>query len=182
MKIANIHKLTGNKITIYGYNMVFGAPASIDDYGFEVNLFDAIDTNVAVFGIVVNAKTNSILVADIQNKREELGTFTKKDIDTISNFEKTIGKFILKLPTIDSYLTLLKSIQDSKVSLASAKVNAGYYTTSHSTHSVSLPTSHSFSHLSGSLGQPINPNKKRFLSKATAKMPVTMSVNDDELW
>jgi dTDP-4-amino-4,6-dideoxygalactose transaminase len=69
-----------------------------------------------------------------------------------------------------TYFNLLEAIQNAK------KMGVGI------TKVVNTAPTASFSHLSGSLGQPINPNKKRFLSKATAKMPVSMSVEDNELW
>jgi hypothetical protein len=109
-------------------------------------------------------------VEDIHNKKQSIKIITKKDISSIPIFIETIRNTILGLPLIDSYFNLLGAIQNAK------KMGVGI------TKVVNTAPTASFSHLSGSLGQPINPNKKRFLSKATAKMPVTMSVVDDELW
>jgi hypothetical protein len=104
----------------------------------------------------------------IKNQSTEI--ITKKDISSIPIFIETIRNTILGLPLIDSYFNLLGAIQNAK------KMGVGI------TKVVNTAPTSSFSHLSGSLGQPINPNKKRFLSKATAKMPVSMSVEDNELW
>jgi hypothetical protein len=109
-------------------------------------------------------------VEDIHNKNQSTEIITKKDIGSIPIFIETIRNTILGLPLIDSYFNLLEAIQKAK------KMGVGI------TKVVNTTPTASFSHLSGSLGQPINPNKKRFLSKATAKMPVSMSVEDNELW
>lgn len=180
MKITNIDKLEGEKLTIYGCEMVYSKPIRIGETGFEVNLCDGLDTHIGLFSITLNSHLNSLLVLDLQNKNEELGNIKKEDVNSIENFGKTVSNLILKLPTIGSFLMLLKTIQDAKMGLAAAQTNAKINATNY--YSTSLPISNSFSHLSGSLGQPINPNKPKYMSKGTAKMPVTMSVDDNEIW
>jgi hypothetical protein len=169
MNITNVNYIVGERVVMFGVEMNFGDVIQQADTEFEFNLCDKFD-HKPLFRIIINTKVWKMLVEDINNKYQSTEIITKKDISSIPIFIETIRNTILGQPFIDSYFNLLGAIQNAK------KMGVGI------TKVVNTAPSHSFSHLSGSLGQPINPNKKRFLSKATAKMPVTMSVVDDELW
>jgi hypothetical protein len=169
MNITNVNRIVGERVVMFGVEMNFGDVIQQDDTTFEFNLCDKFDHN-PLFRIVISTKVWKMYVEDIHNKNQSTEIITKKDIGSIPIFIETIRNTILGLPLIDSYFNLLEAIQKAK------KMGVGI------TKVVNTAPTASFSHLSGSLGQPINPNKKRFLSKATAKMPVTMSVVDDELW
>jgi hypothetical protein len=169
MNITNVNYIVGERVVMFGVEMDFGDVIQQADAAFEFHLCDKFD-HTPLFRIIINTKVWKMYVEDIHNKKQSTEIITKKDISSIPIFIETIRNTILGLPLIDSYFNLLEAIQNAK------KMGVGI------TKVVNTAPSHSFSHLSGSLGQPINPNKKRFLSKATAKMPVTMSVVDDELW
>jgi|688.fasta_scaffold18636_6 hypothetical protein len=169
MNITNVNHIVGERVVMFGVEMNFGDVIKQDDTTFQFHLCDKFD-HTPLFRIVISTKVWKMYVEDVHNKNQSTEIITKKDISSIPIFIETIRNTILGLPLIDSYFNLLEAIQNAK------KMGVGI------TKVVNTAPSHSFSHLSGSLGQPINPNKKRFLSKATAKMPVTMSVVDDELW
>jgi hypothetical protein len=169
MNITNVNHIVGERVVMFGVEMDFGDVIQQADTEFEFNLCDKFD-HKPLFRIIVNTKVWKMYVEDIHNKKQSTEIITKKDISSIPIFIETIRNTILGLPLIDSYFNLLEAIQNAK------KMGVGI------TKVVNTAPSHSFSHLSGSLGQPVNPNKKRFLSKATAKMPVSMSVEDNELW
>jgi hypothetical protein len=169
MNITNVNHIVGERVVMFGVEMDFGDVIQQADTEFEFNLCDKFD-HKPLFRIIINTKVWKMLVEDINNKYQSTEIITKKDISSIPIFIETIRNTILEQPFIDSYFNLLGAIQNAK------KMGVGI------TKVVNTAPTASFSHLSGSLGQPINPNKKRFLSKATAKMPVTMSVVDDELW
>jgi hypothetical protein len=169
MNITNVNHIVGERVVMFGVEMDFGDVIQQADTEFEFNLCDKFD-HKPLFRIIINTKVWKMLVEDINNKYQSTEIITKKDISSIPIFIETIRSTILGLPLIVSYFNLLGAIQNAK------KMGVGI------TKVVNTAPTQSFSHLSGSLGQPINPNKKRFLSKATAKMPVTMSVVDDELW
>ena len=169
MNITNVNHIVGERVVMFGVEMDFGDVIQQADTEFEFNLCDKFD-HTPLFRIVISTKVWKMYVEDIHNKKQSTEIITKKDISSIPIFIETIRNTILGLPLIDSYFNLLEAIQNAK------KMGVGI------TKVVNTAPTASFSHLSGSLGQPINPNKKRFLSKATAKMPVTMSVVDDELW
>jgi hypothetical protein len=169
MNITNVNHIVGERVVMFGVEMNFGDVIQQSDTEFEFNLCDKFD-HKPLFRIVINTKVWKMFVQDIHNKNQSTEIITKKDISSIPIFIETIRNSILGLPLIDSYFNLLEAIQNAK------KMGVGI------TKVVNTAPTQSFSHLSGSLGQPINPNKKRFLSKATAKMPVSMSVEDDELW
>jgi hypothetical protein len=169
MNITNVNRIVGERVVMFGVEMNFGDVIKHDDTSFQFHLCDKFD-HTPLFRIVISTKVWKMYVEDIHNKKQSTEIITKKDISSIPIFIETIRNTILGLPLIDSYFNLLEAIQNAK------KMGVGI------TKVVNTAPTASFSHLSGSLGQPINPNKKRFLSKATAKMPVTMSVVDDELW
>jgi len=169
MNITNVNYIVGERVVMFGVEMNFGDVIQQADTEFEFNLCDKFD-HKPLFRIIINTKVWKMLVEDINNKYQSTEIITKKDISSIPIFIETIRNTILGQPFIDSYFNLLGAIQNAK------KMGVGI------TKVVNTAPTSSFSHLSGSLGQPINPNKKRFLSKATAKMPVSMSVEDDELW
>jgi hypothetical protein len=169
MNITNVNHIVGERVVMFGVEMDFGDVIQQADTEFEFNLCDKFD-HKPLFRIIINTKVWKMYVEDIHNKKQSTEIITKKDISSIPIFIETIRNTILGLPLIDSYFNLLGAIQNAK------KMGVGI------TKVVNTAPTSSFSHLSGSLGQPINPNKKRFLSKATAKMPVSMSVEDDELW
>jgi len=169
MNITNVNHIVGERVVMFGVEMDFGDVIQQADTEFEFNLCDKFD-HKPLFRIIINTKVWKMLVEDINNKYQSTEIITKKDISSIPIFIETIRNTILGQPFIDSYFNLLGAIQNDK------KMGVGI------TKVVNTAPTASFSHLSGSLGQPINPNKKRFLSKATAKMPVSMSVADDELW
>jgi len=169
MNITNVNHIVGERVVMLGVEMNFGDVIQQADTEFEFNLCDKFD-HKPLFRIIINTKVWKMLVEDINNKYQSTEIITKKDISSIPIFIETIRNTILGQPFTDSYFNLLGAIQNAK------KMGVGI------TKVVNTAPTASFSHLSGSLGQPINPNKKRFLSKATAKMPVTMSVVDDELW
>jgi hypothetical protein len=169
MNITNVNYIVGERVVMFGVEMNFGDVIQQADTSFEFNLCDKFD-HKPLFRIIINTNVWKMYVEDIHNKKQSTEIITKKDISSIPIFIETIRNTILGLPLIDSYFNLLGAIQNAK------KMGVGI------TKVVNTAPTSSFSHLSGSLGQPINPNKKRFLSKATAKMPVSMSVEDDELW
>ena len=169
MNITNVNHIVGERVVMFGVEMNFGDVIQQADTSFEFNLCDKFD-HKPLFRIIINTKVWKMYVEDIHNKKQSTEIITKKDISSIPIFIETIRNTILGQPFIDSYFNLLGAIQNAK------KMGVGI------TKVVNTAPTSSFSHLSGSLGQPINPNKKRFLSKATAKMPVSMSVEDDELW
>lgn len=169
MNITNVNHIVGEMVVMFGVEMDFGDVIQQADTSFEFNLCDKFD-HKPLFRIIINTKVWKMYVEDIHHKKQSTEIITKKDISSIPIFIETIRNTILGLPLIDSYFNLLGAIQNAK------KMGVGI------TKVVNTAPTSSFSHLSGSLGQPINPNKKRFLSKATAKMPVSMSVEDDELW
>lgn len=169
MNITNVNHIVGERVVMFGVEMDFGDVIQQADTEFEFNLCDKFD-HKPLFRIIINTKVWKMLVEDINNKYQSTEIITKKDISSIPIFIETIRNTILEQPFIDSYFNLLGAIQNAK------KMGVGI------TKVVNTAPTASFSHLSGSLGQPINPNKKRFLSKATAKMPVSMSVEDNELW
>ena len=169
MNITNVNHIVGERVVMFGVEMDFGDVIQQADTSFEFNLCDKFD-HKPLFRIIINTKVWKMYVEDIHNKKQSTEIITKKDISSIPIFIETIRNTILGQPFIDSYFNLLGAIQNAK------KMGVGI------TKVVNTAPTQSFSHLSGSLGQPINPNKKRFLSKATAKMPVSMSVEDDELW
>jgi hypothetical protein len=169
MNIINVNHIVGERVVMFGVEMDFGDVIQQADTEFEFNLCDKFD-HKPLFRIVISTKVWKMYVEDVHNKNQSTEIITKKDISSIPIFIETIRSTILGLPLIVSYFNLLGAIQNDK------KMGVGI------TKVVNTAPTASFSHLSGSLGQPINPNKKRFLSKATAKMPVTMSVVDDELW
>lgn len=164
MGIINVNKIVGERVVLSGLQMVWGDVILFDDWTFQFYLCDRYDPQ-PTFEIVLNTKLWALSVKDIHNNYEHYESINKKDVSNIQSFSTIVIECILKLPVITSYLSLLAAIQNDKMK------GVGI-----------TPASHSFSHLSGSLGQPINPNKKRFLSKGTAKMPVTMSIDDDEVW
>jgi hypothetical protein len=169
MNITNVNYIVGERVVMFGVEMDFGDVIQQADAAFEFHLCDKFD-HTPLFRIIINTKVWKMYVEDIHNKKQSTEIITKKDISSIPIFIETIRNTILGLPLIDSYFNLLGAIQNAK------KMGVGI------TKVVNTAPTSSFSHLSGSLGQPINPNKKRFLSKATAKMPVSMSVEDNELW
>ena len=175
MNIANVNRITGERVVLFNVEMTFGDVIPSGDSAFKFYLCDRY-THSPLFEIVLNTKLWGLLVEELHYHHQIAESITKDDVDSIPNFIRTIKMFVMQIPNVSSYFDLLKAMQDVHTNnmLQTAQL--------YSSHSVSLPPTQSFSHLSGSLGQPINPNKKRFLSKATAKMPVTMSVVDDELW
>ena len=173
MNIANVNRITGERVVLFDVEMTFGDVIPSGDSALKFYLCDKY-SHSPLFEIVLNTKLWGLLVEELHYNTQIAESITKDDVDSIPNFIQTVKMFVMQIPTISSYFDLLKSIQDMH--------KAGVTYTNHSSHSVSLPPTQSFSHLSGSLGQPINPNKKRFLSKATAKMPVTLNVDDDEVW
>jgi hypothetical protein len=173
MNITNVNRITGERVVLFNVEMTFGDVIPTGDSAFKFYLCDRY-THSPLFEIVLNTKLWGLLVEELHYHHQIAESITKDDIDSIPNFIRTIKMFVMQLPTISSYFDLLKAKQDVH------KVGVTY--TTHSSHSVSLPPTQSFSHLSGSLGQPINPNKPKFMSKGTAKLPITMSVVDNELW
>ena len=175
MNIANVNRITGESVVLFNVEMTFGDVIPSGDSVFKFYLCDRY-THSPLFEIVLNTKLWGLLVEELHYHHQVAESITKDDVDSIPNFIRTIKMFVMQIPNVSSYFDLLKAMQDVHTNnmLQTAQL--------YSSHSVSLPPTQSFSHLSGSLGQPINPNKKRFLSKATAKMPVTLSVVDDELW
>jgi hypothetical protein len=175
MNIANVNRITGERVVLFNVEMTFGDVIPSGDSAFKFYLCDRY-THSPLFEIVLNTKLWGLLVEELHYHHQIAESITKDDVDSIPNFIRTIKMFVMQIPNVSSYFDLLKAMQDVHTN------NMLQTSQLYSSHSVSLPPTQSFSHLSGSLGQPINPNKKRFLSKATAKMPVTMSVVDDELW
>jgi hypothetical protein len=175
MNIANVNRITGERVVLFNVEMTFGDVIPTGDSAFKFYLCDRY-THSPLFEIVLNTKLWGLLVEELHYHHQIAESITKDDIDSIPNFIRTIKMFVMQLPTISSYFDLLKAMQDVHIN------NMLQTTQLYSSHSVSLPPTQSFSHLSGSLGQPINPNKPKFMSKGTAKLPVTMSVVDDELW
>ena len=169
MNITNVNRIVGERVVMFGVEMNFGDVIQQTDGAFQFHLCDKFD-HTPLFRIVINTKVWKMYVEDIHNKKQSTEIITKKDISSIPIFIETIRNTILGLPLIDSYFNLLGAIQNGK------KMGVGI------TKVVNTAPTASFSHLSGSLGQPINPNKPKYMSKGTAKLPVSMSVADDELW
>jgi hypothetical protein len=177
MNISNVNRITGERVVLFNVEMVFGDVIE-GDVVFNFYLCDKY-SHTPLFEIVLNTKLWGLLVEELHYNTQIAESITKEDVDSIPNFIQTVKMFVMQIPNVSSYFELMKAKQD--VHTNNMLQTAQLYS-SHSLHNVSIPPLQSFSHLSGSLGQPINPNKKRFLSKATAKMPVSMSVEDDELW
>ena len=175
MNIANVNRITGERVVLFDVEMTFGEVIPSGDSAFNFYLCDKY-THSPLFEIVLNTKLWGLLVEELHYNTQIAESITKDDVDSIPNFIQTINTFIMQIPNVSSYFELMKAKQD--VHTNHALQTAQLYIS----HSVSTSPTQSFSHLSGSLGKPINPNKKRFLSKATAKMPVTMNVDDDEVW
>jgi hypothetical protein len=169
MNITNVNRIVGERVVMFGVEMNFGDVIQQDDTAFEFHLCDKFD-HTPLFRIVISTKVWKMYVEDIHNKNQSTEIITKKDIGSIPIFIETIRNTISGLPSIYSYFNLLEAIQKAK------KMGVGI------TKVVNTAPTASFSHLSGSLGKPINPNKPKFMSKGTAKLPVTMSIADDELW
>lgn len=169
MNITNVNRIVGEKVVLFNVEMTFGDVISIGDWSFEFHLCDRYDHS-PLFKITLNTNFWILLVEDLHYNHQVVEEITKEDVNSIPNFIRTVKTFVMRIPNVQSYFNLLEAIQNAK------KMGVGI------TKVVNTAPSHSFSNLSGSLGNPINPNKKRFLSKATAKMPVTMSVEDNELW
>ena len=178
MNITNVNRITGERVVLFDVEMTFGDVIPSGDSALKFYLCDKY-SHTPLFEIVLNTKLWGLLVEELHYNHQFAESITKEDVDSIPNFIQIVRTFIMQIPTISSYFDLLKAKQD--VHTNNMLQTAQLYS-SHSLHNVSIPPLQSFSHLSGSLGQPINPNKKRFLSKATAKMPVTLNVDDDEVW
>ena len=175
MNIANINHITGERVTMFDVQMTFGDVIIVNDGIFQFTLCDRFNHS-PLFEIILNTTLWVMFLEELHYNHQIAEGITIIDVDSIPNFIQTINTFIMQIPNVSSYFNLLKAKQDVHTN------NKLQTTQLYSSHSVSLPPTQSFSHLSGSLGQPINPNKKRFLSKATAKMPVTLNVDDDEVW
>ena len=171
MNITNVNRITGERVVMFDVEMTFGDVIPSGDSALKFYLCDKY-SHTPLFEIVLNTKLWGLLVEELHYNTQITESITKDDVDSIPNFIRTVKMFVMQIPNVSSYFELMKAIQN-------VHTNNTLQTTSYTT---SLPPTQSFSHLSGSLGQPINPNKKRFLSKATAKMPVTMSVDDNEVW
>jgi len=169
MNITNVNRIVGEKVVLFNVEMTFGDVIPIGDWAFDFHLCDKY-SHTPLFKITLNTNFWILLVEDLHYNHQVAEEITKDDVNSIPNFIRTVKTFVMQIPNVQSYFNLLEAIQNAK------KMGVGI------TKVVNTAPTASFSHLSGSLGQPINPNKKRFLSKATAKMPVTMSVVDDELW
>ena len=175
MNITNVNRITGERVVLFDVEMTFGDVIPSGDSALKFYLCDKY-SHSPLFEIVLNTKLWGLLVEELHYNTQIAESITKDDVDSIPNFIQTINTFIMQIPNVSSYFKLMKAKQDVHTN------NMLQIAQLYSSHSVSLPPTQSFSHLSGSLGQPINPNKKRFLSKATAKMPVTLNVDDDEVW
>jgi hypothetical protein len=178
MNIANVNRITGERVVLFDVEMTFGDVIPSGDSALKFYLCDKY-SHSPLFEIVLNTKLWGLLVEELHYNTQIAESITKDDVDSIPNFIRTVKMFVMQIRNIIGIFELMKAKQD--VHTNNMLQTAQLYS-SHSLHNVSIPPLQSFSHLSGSLGQPINPNKKRFLSKATAKMPVSMSVEDDELW
>ena len=175
MNITNVNRITGERVVLFDVEMTFGDVIPSGDSAFNFYLCDKY-THSPLFEIVLNTKLWGLLVEELHYNTQIAESITKDDVDSIPNFIQTINTFIMQIPNVSSYFELMKAKQD--VHTNNMLQNAQLY----SSHSVSTSPTQSFSHLSGSLGKPINPNKPKFMSRGTAKQPVTMSVVDDELW
>lgn len=175
MNITNVNRITGERVVMFDVEMTFGDVIADGDRIFNFHLCDKY-THTPLFKIALNTKLWYLSVTELHYNAQVVENITKDDVGSIPNFIRTVKTFMLQLPALSAYFDLLKAIQNRTLA---GVPNVSAHTTPYTT---SLPPTQSFSHLSGSLGQPINPNKKRFLSKATAKMPVTMSVDDNEVW
>ena len=169
MNITNVNHIVGERVVMFGVEMDFGDVIQQADTSFQFHLCDKYDHS-PLFKITLNTNFWSLLVEDLHYNHQIVEEITKEDVDSIPNFIRTVKTFVMQMPNIQSYFNLLEAIQNAK------KMGVGI------TKVVNTAPSHSFSHLSGSLGNPINPNKPKYMSKGTAKQTVTMSVVDDELW
>ena len=175
MNITNVNRITGERVVLFDVEMTFGDVIPVGDWAFKFYLCDKY-SHSSLFEIILNTKLWGMVVEELHYNNQIAEAITKDDVDSIPNFIRTVKMFVMQLPAISSYFDLLKAKQDvhTNHTLQTAQL--------YSSHSVSTSPTQSFSHLSGSLGQPINPNKPKFMSRGTAKQPVTMSVVDDELW
>ena len=178
MNIANVNRITGEMVVLFDVQMTFGDVIIVNDGIFQFTLCDRFNHS-PLFEIILNTTLWVMFLEELHYNHQIAEGITIIDVDSIPNFIQTINTFIMQIPNVSSYFNLLKAKQDVHTN---NKLQTAQLYSSHSLHNVSIPPLQSFSHLSGSLGQPINPNKKRFLSKATAKMPVTLNVDDDEVW
>ena len=169
MNITNVNRIVGEKVVLFNVEMTFGDVISIGDWSFEFHLCDRYDHS-PLFKITLNTNFWILLIEDLHYNHQVVEEITKTDVDSIPNFIRTVKTFVMKIPNVQSYFNLLEAIQNAK------KMGVGI------TKVVNTAPTQSFSHLTGSLGKPINPNKPKFMSKGTAKLPVTMSIADDELW
>jgi hypothetical protein len=175
MNIANVNRITGEQVVLFNVEMTFGDVITSDGSVLNFYLCDKY-SHTPLFEIVLNTKLWGLLVEELLYHHQFVESITKEDVDSIPNFIRTVKTFIMQIPNISSYFDLQKAKQNIHIS------NKLQIAQLYSSHSVSLPPTQSFSHLSGSLGKPINPNKPKFMSRGTAKLPVTMSIVDDELW
>ena len=175
MNITNINHITGERVTMFDVQMTFGDVIIVNDGIFQFTLCDRF-THTPTFEIILNTTLWVMFLEELHYNHQIAEGITIIDVDSIPNFIQTVKSFIMQLPTISSYFDLLKAKQDVHIN------NMLQTTQLYSSHSVSTSPTQSFSHLSGSLGKPINPNKPKFMSRGTAKQPVTMSVVDDEVW
>ena len=178
MNITNINHITGERVTMFDVQMTFGDVIIVNDGIFQFTLCDRFNHS-PLFEIILNTTLWVMFLEELHYNHQIAEGITIIDVDSIPNFIQTVKSFIMQIPNISTYFDLLKAKQDVHTN---NMLQTTQLYSSHSLHNVSIPPLQSFSHLSGSLGQPINPNKKRFLSKATAKMPVTLNVDDDEVW
>ena len=169
MNITNVNRIVGEKVVLFNVEMTFGDVIPIGNWKFEFHLCDRYDHS-PLFKITLNTNFWILLVEDLHYNHQVVEEITKEDVDSIPNFIRTVKTFVMRIPNVQSYFNLLEAIQNAK------KMGVGI------TKVVNTAPTASFSHLSGSLGKPINPNKPKYMSKGTAKLPVSMSVADDELW
>jgi len=175
MNITNVNRITGERVVLFDVEMTFGDVIPSGDSALKFYLCDKY-SHTPLFEIVLNTKLWGLLVEELHYNTQIAESITKDDVDSIPNFIQTVKIFIMQIPNVSAYFELMKAKQNLHIS------NKLQIAQLYSSHSISLSPTQSFSHLSGSLGKPINPNKPKFMSRGTAKLPVTMSVIDDEVW
>ena len=154
MEIKNWEKLNGRDFVMDEVEMVFDSCKHISKNHYHTKL-------------IQKSTKHELFVIDMDTEKMEvvakLGNFSsairkpieKDDLVNLNEFLQYVRWLLPFINGVHSYLTLVKSADDLV---------------------------HQPPHISASLGSVVGGSVKRYMSKATAKMPVSMSIDDNELW
>lgn len=157
MEIKNWEKLNGRDFVMDGVEMVFGDCKHISKNHYHTRL-------------IQKSNQSELFVIDMDSKKMEvvakLGNFSsairkpieKDDLVNLNEFLQYVRWLLPFINGVHTYLTIVKVADDL----------------------VHQPPGFGSASLSGNMGV-IGPTKK-YMSKSTAKMPVSMSIDDNELW